>query len=63
MNILEISNLNKKYKDFELKNINLIIPAGFIVGFVGQNGAGTNGIFAYMALMISTHIVKTKDYR
>lgn len=63
MNILEISNLNKKYKDFELKNINLIIPAGFIFGFVGQNGAGTNGIFAYMALMISTHIVKTKDYR
>lgn len=40
MNILEISNLNKKYKDFELKNINLTIPAGFIFGFVGQNGAG-----------------------
>ena len=36
-NILEIKNLNKSYKKFELKNINLTIPAGYIMGYVGQN--------------------------
>jgi ABC-2 type transport system ATP-binding protein len=40
MNILEIENLSKHYKGFSLKNIQLIIPAGYIFGFVGQNGAG-----------------------
>lgn len=40
MNVLEIKNLNKKYKGFSLENINLVIPSGYIMGYVGQNGAG-----------------------
>ncbi len=39
-NILEIKDLSKKYKDFELKNINLVLPKGTIMGFIGENGAG-----------------------
>ena len=39
MNILEVRNLNKTYKDFQLKDVNLTIPKGYIMGFVGQNGA------------------------
>lgn len=39
-NILEIKNLSKKYKDFELKNIDLELPKGMIMGFIGENGAG-----------------------
>lgn len=39
-NILEISNLNKKYNEFELKNINIKLPKGMIMGFIGENGAG-----------------------
>lgn len=39
-NILEIANLNKKYKDFELKNINIKLPKGMIMGLIGENGAG-----------------------
>ena len=39
-NILSIKNLNKKYDNFELKNINIDIPKGVIVGFIGENGAG-----------------------
>ncbi len=39
-NILEIKNLSKKYKDFELKDINLKLPKGMILGFIGENGAG-----------------------
>ncbi len=39
-NILEIKDLCKKYADFELKNVNIQLPKGTIMGFVGENGAG-----------------------
>lgn len=39
-NILEIKNLSKKYKGFELKNVNMELPKGMIMGFIGENGAG-----------------------
>lgn len=39
-NILEIKNLSKKYDGFELKNINIELPKGMIMGFIGENGAG-----------------------
>lgn len=39
-NILEIKNLCKKYNDFELKNINIRLPKGMIMGLIGENGAG-----------------------
>lgn len=35
-----ISNLSKKYDGFALRNINLTVPKGCIMGFIGQNGAG-----------------------
>ena len=36
----EIINLNKAYKGFALKNVSLSLPKGYIMGFVGKNGAG-----------------------
>lgn len=39
-NILEINGLNKRYEDFELKDINISIPKGTVVGLIGENGAG-----------------------
>lgn len=36
----EIVNLNKSYKGFSLKNVNLSLPKGYIMGFIGKNGAG-----------------------
>ncbi len=39
-NILEVRNLCKKYRDFELKNINISLPKGMIMGLIGENGAG-----------------------
>ncbi|UTC76409.1 ABC transporter ATP-binding protein [Treponema sp. OMZ 792] len=38
--ILNIKNLNKDYKTFSIKNINLQIPKGTVMGFIGANGAG-----------------------
>lgn len=40
MNALEIRDLCKNYKEFQLKNINLTLPSGCIMGLVGENGAG-----------------------
>lgn len=41
MNLIECQNLSKKFDDYEiLKNINLTLPSGKIIGLLGQNGAG-----------------------
>ena len=39
-NILEIKNLSKKYNGFELRNVNIELPKGIIMGFIGENVAG-----------------------
>ena len=39
MNI-EVKNLNKRFDDFALKDINIKVPKGKIVGLIGENGAG-----------------------
>lgn len=39
-NILEIKNLNKKYKNFSLRSVSFNLPKGFIMGLIGENGAG-----------------------
>lgn len=38
--ILQVTNLCKNYKSFQLKNVNFSVPKGSIMGFVGENGAG-----------------------
>ncbi len=37
---MNIQNLSKRYQEFCLDNVNLHVPAGSVVGFVGSNGAG-----------------------
>lgn len=39
-NVLEISGLAKRYDGFALDDINLALPKGSIMGFIGENGAG-----------------------
>lgn len=40
MNALEITRLEKHFKDFSLEDITMTLPAGCIMGVVGENGAG-----------------------
>ncbi len=40
MNKVEIKNLNKRYPDFSLENVNFSIPNGYVTGFIGKNGMG-----------------------
>lgn len=38
--VIEVDHLTKKYQGFTLDDISFKVPAGAIVGFVGENGAG-----------------------
>lgn len=39
-NAIEIKNLCKQYTTFSLKNVNITLPKGYIMGFIGPNGRG-----------------------
>ena len=39
-NALELKGLTKAYDSFKLEGLNLTLPQGSILGFVGENGAG-----------------------
>lgn len=39
-NVVEFTNVTKKFKDFSVKNIDLQVKQGFVTGFIGANGAG-----------------------
>lgn len=40
MNAVEVKDLTKKYNGFMLDKINFTLPSGYIMGLVGENGAG-----------------------
>ena len=40
MNAIQCRGLTKAYQDFTLDNITFDLPAGTILGLVGENGAG-----------------------
>jgi ABC-2 type transport system ATP-binding protein len=52
-NILELKNVQKRYKGFRLDRISLNLPEGYILGLIGPNGAGKT-----TAIKILLNIVK-----
>lgn len=38
--LLVVEQVNKRYKDFSLKDISFTLPGGYILGLIGKNGAG-----------------------
>ncbi|QUH18528.1 ABC transporter ATP-binding protein [Alkaliphilus sp. B6464] len=38
--LLELNDVSKKYKEFQLNNISFNLEKGYIMGFIGPNGAG-----------------------
>ena len=52
MNAIEIKNLSKKYTGFSLKDISFTLPSGYIMGLVGENGAGKTTIIKLILDMI-----------
>ena len=39
-NNISIQGLTKNFKDFRLDRVSFDVPAGCVVGFIGENGAG-----------------------
>lgn len=51
-NCIEIKGINKKYAQFELKDVSFTVPCGTVMGFIGENGAGkSTTIKAILGLM------------
>lgn len=61
-NILEITNLCKKYDNFELKNISFTLPKGMIMGFIGENGAGKTTTIKAILDIIKTYSGEIKIF-
>ena len=40
MNLIEVNGLCKNFESFQLKNVSFSLEQGFIMGFIGRNGAG-----------------------
>ena len=56
MELLEVKNLSKHYKSFDLKDISFNLPKGYIMGYVGANGSGKT-----TTLNLITGILKGTD--
>ena len=56
MELLEVRNLSKEYKTFLLDNISFTLARGYIMGYVGQNGAGKS-----TTLNVITNICKSSS--
>lgn len=39
-NIIELRNVNKSFKGFQIQNLSMNVKQGFVTGFIGANGAG-----------------------
>ena len=40
MNLIEVNGLCKNFESFQLQNVSFSLEEGFIMGFIGRNGAG-----------------------
>ena len=38
--MLKVENLNKQFKNFQLKNVSFNLEPGYVMGFIGPNGSG-----------------------
>ncbi|MBE5785026.1 MAG: ABC transporter ATP-binding protein [Clostridiales bacterium] len=52
MNALEIKNLSKSFPGFQLSDFNLTLPAGCILGLIGENGAGKSTVIKLILGML-----------
>ncbi len=53
MNALEIRNLKKAFSGFRLEDLNLTLPAGCILGLIGENGAGKSTTIRLILLVFA----------
>lgn len=52
MDAIKIQNVTKHYDGFSIKNLDLTIPKGTVMGLVGQNGAGKTTVIKLILNMV-----------
>lgn len=48
MNVLKCQNVCKSYKNFSMENVSFELPMGYVMGFIGENGAGKSTMIKMM---------------
>lgn len=61
-NIVEIKHLTKTYPGFQLNDVSMKIPAGTIMGFIGENGAGKSTTIRSILQLIHTDAGEIKVF-
>ncbi|KAB7672859.1 ABC transporter ATP-binding protein [Bacillus sp. B1-b2] len=61
-NVVEMINVNKKFKDFSVNNMNLQIKKGYITGFIGSNGAGKSTTIKLMMNLLRPDLGEVKVF-
>lgn len=75
MEVLSVTNLNKRYEKFHLKDVSFSLEQGKIMGFIGRNGAGKtttmksilnlvhpdDGVIKFFGLEMKDHEFKIKQ--
>ena len=59
-NVIEIENLKKAYKNFELNIKELDLPEGKFIGLIGENGAGKTTLIKLLLNLIERNSEKLK---
>jgi len=60
--ILEIKNISKKFKDFELKDISFELKKGYVMGFIGPNGSGKTTIIKLILNLLNKNSGEIKVF-
>lgn len=51
-NVIELKNIYKSYKNFQIEDLSLQVKKGFVTGFIGANGAGKSTVMKVMMNLI-----------
>lgn len=51
-NVIELKNVNQKFKKFEVEDFSLSVKKGYVTGFIGPNGAGKSTIIKIIMNML-----------
>lgn len=61
-NVLEIKNVTKDFGKFKIDNISFSLPKGYIMGFIGANGAGKTSTIKLILNMIKKNSGEIKVF-
>lgn len=59
---IDIKNVSKKYKEFELKDVSFNLEKGYVMGFIGPNGAGKSTVIRLIMNLVKRNSGEIKIF-